>query len=240
MNGLEGRMSHSRIDIATIRRGQIVEAAIAVIAEQGLPNLSLSEIEKKTGMKRGHLTYYFKTKEDILLAVFDRMLQLMFERNRADPEFSGGQAGFWERFRILLERLVLRPPANPEFACLQYTFLAQMGHREDFRQRLAGLYEQWRGFMAHDLTAELARCPDAPRVDPRTLSSLLQGVLHGTTMQLAVDPHAFSCEEMVRLCLDVVRRYLEPPARPAKKTSRPPAAAGTNGAAQPRRRERPS
>src|SRR5262245_66096898 len=73
-------MKSSRIDIASIRRDQIIEAAIAIIAEQGLHNLSLSEIEKRAGMSRGQLTYYFPTKEEILLAVFDRLLQLMYQR----------------------------------------------------------------------------------------------------------------------------------------------------------------
>ena len=55
-------------------------AAVAVIAEQGLQNLSLSEIETKAGMSRGQLTYYFPTKEAILLAVFDRLVSLMVQR----------------------------------------------------------------------------------------------------------------------------------------------------------------
>jgi AcrR family transcriptional regulator len=232
-------MSSARIDIAGIRKGQIVEAAIAVIAEKGLPGLSLSEIEHKTGMKRGHLTYYFKTKEDILLAVFDRMMQLMRERAEAEPEFCDSQASFWDRFQHLLEMLVLRPPAHPEFGCLQYTFLSQMSHREDFRQRLAHLYEEWRTHMARDLEIEMARCADAPPIEPRTLASLVQAILHGTIMQLAVDPNAFSREEMVQLCLDAVRKYLEPFA-PSKTSSRSPAATAKNGAAKPRRRERAS
>ena len=66
-----------RIDIAAIRREQILQAAVDIIAGQGLHNLSLSRIEERTGMKRGQLTYYFKTWEDILLAVFDRLLLLM-------------------------------------------------------------------------------------------------------------------------------------------------------------------
>ena len=73
-------MKSQRIDIARIRRDQIVEAAVAVIAEQGLQNLSLSEIENKAGMSRGQLTYYFPTKEAILLAVFDRLVLLMVQR----------------------------------------------------------------------------------------------------------------------------------------------------------------
>jgi AcrR family transcriptional regulator len=45
-------MTNQRSDVATRRRDQIVEAAVAIIAEQGLQNLSLSEIEKKAGMGR--------------------------------------------------------------------------------------------------------------------------------------------------------------------------------------------
>src|SRR5439155_4899448 len=142
-------MKSQRIDIASIRREQIVEAAVAVIAEQGLQNLSLSQIEKKAGMSRGQLTYYFPTKEDILLAVFDRLIRMMHERHQAGAG-SGpclpAEAG-WERMRFLLRKLLLEPPEFPEFGSLQYTFLSQIGHREDFRQRLANLYEEWRGFM---------------------------------------------------------------------------------------------
>src|SRR2546422_9754259 len=75
-------MNNGRVTIASLRRTEIVQAATAVIAEQGLQHLSLSEIEKKVGMSRGQLTYYFKAKEEILLAVFDRLLQRMCP----DPE----------------------------------------------------------------------------------------------------------------------------------------------------------
>jgi AcrR family transcriptional regulator len=203
-----------RTDIRSRRRGQIVEAAVAVIAEQGLQNLSLSEIENKTGMRRGQLTYYFKAKEEILLAVFDRMLQLMCQR--IGPAAEGWPADFWGRLEHILGRLLGgRTPMAREFACLQYTFLAQMGHREDYRRRLADLYDEWRGHMARDLAAELARSPDAPRVSPRTLAAFVQAILHGLGMQLAADPAAFSREEMLELCLDVLRTYLE--RRPARR-----------------------
>src|SRR5690349_6367943 len=120
-------MKSPRIDIASIRREQIVEAAVAVIAEQGLPNLSLSEIENRAGMSRGQLTYYFHTKEEILLAVFDRLLQLMYERlghpptvaaNDAAPaQPSAGEcdAGAWDILQHLFDALLRRPPVSPEF-----------------------------------------------------------------------------------------------------------------------------
>src|SRR5580700_3055019 len=160
-------MKSSRIDIASIRKEQIVEAAVAVIAEQGLHNLSLSEIETKAGMKRGQLTYYFKHKEDILLAVFDRVLQLMYQRLGTPPgtDATGGAgASGWPIICYLLEAVLTKPPLSPEFHGLQYTFLSQIGYREDFRQRLATLYNEWRTNMAEGLSADLARRPGLPKV----------------------------------------------------------------------------
>src|SRR6516225_8421885 len=133
-------MKRSRIDIGSIRREQIVQAAVAIIAEQGLQNLSLSEIEKKAGMSRGQLTYYFPAKEDIFLAVFDRLLQLMYQRlgrtEREDDSNCDGGGG-WDLVQHLFKAILAQPPISPEFSCLQYTFLSQISHREDFRRRLA-------------------------------------------------------------------------------------------------------
>src|SRR5438105_1959757 len=133
-------MRTPRIDVGQIRRQQIVEAAMAVIAEKGLPNLSLSEIETKAGMSRGQLTYYFPTKEAILLAVFDRVLELLSLRIGTPGGGQPEEAGGWEWIQHLLERLVGQAPVSPEFHVLQYTFLAQIGQREDFRERLAAVY----------------------------------------------------------------------------------------------------
>src|SRR5438105_5967299 len=115
-------MKQARIDIGSIRREQIVEAAVAVITEQGLQNLSLSEIEKRAGMSRGQLTYYFPTKEEILLAVFDRLVLLTYQRiGTPDGRRSGETSSGWEWAKHLLETLLVRPGVSPEFECLEYT-----------------------------------------------------------------------------------------------------------------------
>src|SRR5262249_35491011 len=129
-------MKTGRIDIGSIRRQQIVEAAVAVITEQGLDNLSLSKIEEKAGMSRGQLTYYFHSREDILLAVFDRLLELMCQQaHLSQGGVSPCSAGSgWERIQRGLTHVLLHPSPRAEFHALQYTFLSQIAHREDFRQ----------------------------------------------------------------------------------------------------------
>jgi AcrR family transcriptional regulator len=203
-------MKTPRIDVGSIRREQIVQAAIAIIAEQGLQNLSLSEIETKAGMSRGQLTYYFPTKEDILLAVFDRLIEMMHERAQANG-VGGEGCGFpghgWEHLTHFLTMFLLNPPAMPEFHSLQYTFLSQIGHRDDFREKLAHLYGEWRDHMARDVADDLERRP-GKKASPRTFATLVQAILHGLAIQRAADPDAYDRQEMLDLCLDLLGGYL--------------------------------
>ncbi len=239
-------MKPSRIDIASIRKQQIVEAAVAVIAERGLHELSLSEIESRTGMRRGQLTYYFKHKEDILLAVFDRVIEQMYERlgrppgADEDPRVASG----WQVACYLLEAMLSKRLVSSEFHCLQYTFLSQIGYREDFRQRLASLYDEWRSNMAAGLAADLGRRNGSTRgkPSPRLLATLVQALLHGLAVQLAADPCAFDGLEMMKLCLDVLGSYLNlaPPAPQATANghARKRGQGRTNDKAQPNPRTR--
>jgi AcrR family transcriptional regulator len=191
-----------RVDVAGVRRDQIIEAAARIIATKGIQDLSLRAIEDETGMSRGQLTYYFKFKEDILLAVFDRMVRRMRERvgTPEDPcAGAGPDADGWDLIRALMTRIIGQPVPS-DFAQLQYTFLAQTGHRDDFRERLASLYEDWRS----DMAGGLAALNPPPAADPRLLASLVQAILHGVVMQLQADPTAFDRTQMLDLCLSIL------------------------------------
>lgn len=212
-------MHNGRITIGSIRRVEIVDAAVAVINEHGIQNLSLSAIEKKIGMSRGQLTYYFKTKEDILLAVFDRMIALMGQQH-GEKEID--QLDWLDIVRHVLEIVLATPPAHPEFHALQHAFLSQISHREDFRQRLAGLYEHWRGRSVKALKRDLKRRPGVRKVSPRVLATLVQAIFHGLAVQRAADPQALQPREIVDLCLDMLAAYLWAPP-PRKKRGRQPA-----------------
>jgi AcrR family transcriptional regulator len=198
-------------EVGKRRREQIVEAAVAIIAERGLPELSLSAIEERAGMSRGQLTYYFPNKEDILLAVFDHMLEMMRQREQAGEGPPGcplANLFGWERVRAFLSSFIQQPPEAPEFHALQYTFLSQIGHRDDFRKRLAGLYEHWRSHLAADFARDLPTANGHPRVSPRTLATFVQALLHGLAMQRVADPDSYDRQEMAVLCLELIDHYL--------------------------------
>lgn len=188
-------------DVARLRRDQIMDAAETIIAGEGIHKLSLGRIEEKLGgMSRGQLTYYFPSKEAILLAVYERMLRRMIGQllQGDGPRPMTGRA--WECMQhVLTNHLAPEwpPPAGRDVFSLLYTLLAQMGHREDYRKRLSDMYAGWRDH----LSADIAASDPAPRpVSPRTAAALFQAVVHGLGMQLMVDPAAFDRAEMLDAC----------------------------------------
>lgn len=48
------------------RRADVIAAAIVVMAERGYAGASLREVASAAGIEKGHLTYYFRTKDDLL------------------------------------------------------------------------------------------------------------------------------------------------------------------------------
>jgi AcrR family transcriptional regulator len=211
-------------DVARARREQIIAAAVEVITSQGLHNLSLSKIESRAGMRRGQLTYYFPTKEDILLAVFDRLLLLLFEQfgDGQKPAERHGIPNVWDCVQRMVSSVLHAPPKfGTEFHALQYTFLAQIAHRDDFRERLASLYAEWRQAMAaHWLVTAKPRATLANNVSGQTVASFVQALLHGLTVQLAADPGAFDRTEMLTLCVGVLAPlFTTPLAGPSAKES---------------------
>jgi AcrR family transcriptional regulator len=190
-------------DVARKRRDEIMDAAEAIIAGLGIDKLSLAQIEERAKMSRGQLTYYFPDKKSILLAVYDRMLRRMIQTVMAGggPKPMTGRA--WDCFRHALAGHLELDPANPpegkrDLFSLLHTFLAQMGHREDYRNKLSEVYRGWRDFIA----ADIAQSVREPRpVAPEVAAGLFQALMHGLTVQLMVDPRAFDRQAMFDACV---------------------------------------
>ncbi|MBA4186709.1 MAG: hypothetical protein C0467_01700 [Planctomycetaceae bacterium] len=187
-------------ETARKRREEIMDAAEAIIAERGIDELSLGKIEDRAGMSRGQLTYYFPTRESILLAVYDRMLRQMIRAILAGdgPKPMTGRA--WDCFRFALGDHL--KPATPErgkeqLFTLLFTFLARINQRTDYRDKLSEMYRGWREHIAADVADSV---PEPRPVKPKVAASMIQALLQGLEIQLMIDPDAFDRGEMFEAC----------------------------------------
>ncbi len=62
-----------------LRRREIADAALKIIAEQGLGRFTALAIARETGLSDGALFRHFASKEDIVLAAIDRVEEILFE-----------------------------------------------------------------------------------------------------------------------------------------------------------------
>lgn len=67
-----------RPDVSEERKDQILEAASEVFAEKGVHGSRMDDIVVKTGLSKGALYWYFKSKDEILIGIFDRMIKREF------------------------------------------------------------------------------------------------------------------------------------------------------------------
>ncbi|MEU5098840.1 TetR/AcrR family transcriptional regulator [Streptomyces sp. NPDC020996] len=159
------------------RRGEIVRAALEVIAERGYRGASLAAVAERVGLTQQGLLHYFPTKDALLVAVLK-------ERDQWDalPD---------TRWRVdllaaLVEYNAMRPGIIQTFSALLGESVTE-GHpaREYFTER----YRRVRESMAAVLRAEYGeRLPNG--LTPERTAPLLVAVMDGLQYQWLLDPES--------------------------------------------------
>jgi len=65
------------------KRGAIVQAALDLIGESGLGSFTQPRVARRVGLRQGHVTYYFPTRDDLLVAVADEAVRQRIAALRA-------------------------------------------------------------------------------------------------------------------------------------------------------------
>jgi AcrR family transcriptional regulator len=67
-----------RPDVSDERKSQILNAAEEVFTEKGFDQARMEDIADQTGLSKGTLYLYFKSKDDLIIAILDRLFQREF------------------------------------------------------------------------------------------------------------------------------------------------------------------
>ncbi|WP_410677285.1 TetR/AcrR family transcriptional regulator [Amycolatopsis sp. cmx-4-68] len=122
---------------ASVRRPQVVEAAIALMAERGVGNVSTRDVAHAAGIPQATVHYLFGTREELLRAIIETLTDAVCQRilgstgSSGDVEevlgevvgaLVGGVTDDPQRHLLLLELTVhaLRQPGLRDLAQWQY------------------------------------------------------------------------------------------------------------------------
>ncbi len=67
-----------RPNVSEERKVQIINAAEEVFTQKGMDNARMEDIAEETGLSKGTLYLYFKSKDDLIIAILDRLFQREF------------------------------------------------------------------------------------------------------------------------------------------------------------------
>jgi TetR/AcrR family transcriptional regulator, transcriptional repressor of bet genes len=70
------------------RREQILAAGLKVAQREQLENFTMQQVAQEAGLSKGLLFFHFKSKDDLLIALLDWLLDNIFEVWKISPELS--------------------------------------------------------------------------------------------------------------------------------------------------------
>lgn len=122
----------SRASTVDERRTRILDAAIAVLAREGIAETTTRKIADEAGVNQAMLRYYFGSKDDLLFAVLQEMMhqtrevvqQATLSGNDLRELLLDGLLGFWRQFesrtelQVMQYELTLYALRNPSSAWL--------------------------------------------------------------------------------------------------------------------------
>lgn len=194
-----------RADVSEERRAQIIEAAINVFAQQGFANTRMEDVAAESGLSKGLLYWYFKSKDEIVVAIANVLFgsELHKMQNLPCEGLTASQCllNFTETF-IVDMRLMLRvAPVMYEFYSLAFRNQAVRLVMKKFLRMFVDILEP---IIQKGIDSGEFRPGNA-----RQLALAVGATLEGTLLLWAYDPETMQVEEQLRQSVELIARGLK-------------------------------
>lgn len=195
---------------ATLDRGlkprelEIVRASYRLFGDHGLHSVSLDQIAGRTGVSKGILLYYFKSRDNLILATMEWVLTATAERLRsataAQPEAA-------KRIEAMVDAIWVDPETNRRFYLIYLELTGQAVRRHRYTEVSASYHRLIDGMYADTVR-------ESGGSDPERAAPVIRAIIDGLFLQWLQEvdwrtAHA----DYRRRCREAVLAYLGSPAQ---------------------------
>ncbi|GAA2999896.1 TetR/AcrR family transcriptional regulator [Streptomyces fulvorobeus] len=163
-------------------RESVLVAAMATIAERGLEGLTMAGLGREVGMSSGHLLYYFRTKDELLLQTLE------WSEGRLGAErgaLLSRQAPAAERLGAYVDLYVPEGPRDPHWTLWLEVWNRSQSADADARGRQAAIEGAWHRDLVALLAEGISR-GEFRALDPDRFAARLRALLDGFSVHVAV------------------------------------------------------
>jgi AcrR family transcriptional regulator len=192
-------MSEEKLD-TQIRREQIAQAALELVASQGLRRLSVAAVARRVGIVPSGIYRHFHSKDEILHAVLDRIQERLMENIRLASEQHPDPL---ECLRDILMRHIRFIREGRAIPRIIFSDDFHGGHPE-LKEKVLGIFGQYSGRIADIVRRGQQHALIRSELDPATVAMMIFGIVlpagilwHLTEGGFDVTRHATKAWEMI-------------------------------------------
>ncbi len=134
-----------RPDVSEERRAQIIEAALACFTRKGYANTTMDDIVAESGLSKGAIYWYFKSKDDVFQAAFTSMFEAVSAESMTALQACETAA---ERLRVGAQTMVSLARDIEGYFGLIVEFWAQSENRDEVMGFWAEMLAQYHQVIA--------------------------------------------------------------------------------------------
>jgi len=158
-------------------RALLLEAAEALIQEEGYAAATARRIANRVGLKHQVVFYYFGTQDELLLELYKKVAGAQWERLKAALSSEHPLSAMWTVNR------------NPDSTRLSLEFMALANHNEMVRKEIAKQAKKVRNMEVKAITQYLEERGVEPRLSPQMVSILCNGMARLLVQESALGIH---------------------------------------------------
>ncbi len=183
---------------------RILEAALDVVQEKTISGTRMHLIANQVNMVQSNLHYYFKSKEDLLLGLQEKVVRKCHELREEDKkDATDCLEDQLEVFFKQKKQFVLQ---YQKYDFAEVDFWVQARTNEKIQQAFKASFEGWRNDIGEIIEHFY---PEMKKESIKLIGAVMVSMLEGATMQYLIDDQSFDLDQYFVYCKDGIMKLIE-------------------------------
>ena len=183
-----------RPNVSDKRTSQIITAAEDVFTRKGFNEARMDDIAEETGLSKGTLYNYFKSKDDLIIAILDRIFQREFKAfEGADVSSMNASDTVWLFADTIAKDIKLMLRLMP----VAYEFLALAFRNKTVQKALKVYVNRYMNILVPIIQSGI-NSGDFKKVDAQEVAIAMGAILEGTILIWVYDKSLVDPEKHIR------------------------------------------
>ncbi len=196
----------TKLDVASERKAQIVQATVECISKYGYNNFSMQDVANAAGVSKGIIHYYFLNKDDLLKSVLDKVAEDIEKAIVSETKKAKNPR---EKLEMFIEVGLNVVRKNKEYYQVNMDFWTQINQNTDIRAVIGRHYAKFRE-TASQILAEGVKDGSFKDVNLIGYASIIIAVMDGISLQWLFDDSVFSYEKIIEKTKNLILSGLTP------------------------------